>query len=441
MKRHFFATILVGIWILLTIVLLVQHLHLPNDSQNRQYAQIIVISCVGIILTLALWFSIAAIAWWRLELEITPGVKFRHSEALYWWRLRNFAIRFSEIRFATCALALMITAYLFSIGIEFTAVLVGYISSWNCIDNNDLKFNIVNLIHNEGIAITFVIGWLTAYTFLNTTVLRSQRETEVESLEEVFLRITKKFQELEERKKFGLPDPIGLFYYVFDYTIATGHYSAPEEFERYAKSLRHFLHTHNVDFRGLVYEYEKAKDYYEALSQDCEDMGANHTWKSDPEYCVYDGNDLFFRYLNEYNTPDTQYVKTSLFYKAQMPEDKQILRDFYKSIPKNTGKFEWNVSDLLDNPVKSMVLTCKEIGLTRFIVTNSFVISFIASKANGQGNAPAGYYSEDIITIKRYKTAFLNYWQQVLDNKKEIEENQPGEGAAEEGAQTEDEQA
>lgn len=404
-------------WILLTVTLLVQHLRLPDDSQNNQYVQIMIISFTGIFLASALWFTIANIAWRRLELEITPGIKFRHSEALYWWRLKNFAIRFSEIRFATGALAFMITAYLFSIGIECTAVLVGYISSWNCSGNADLKFNIVNLIHNEGIAITSVIGWLTAYTYLNTIVLRLQRETEVESLEEVFLRISKKIQELEERKKSGLPDPIGLFYYVFDYTIATGHYSAPDEFQRYAITLRRFLHSHTVDFRGIVYEYEKAREYYASLCQDRENIGPNYEWTLDPDYCVCDGNDLFFRYLNEYDAPSTEYVKTPLFYKAQMPEDMQIKRAFFTSVPSEKGGFNWEVPDLVENPDKSMIFRCKEIGLTRFIVTNSFVISFVASKDDGQGNAPTGYYSEDIITIKRHKAAFLSYWKQVLKEK------------------------
>ena len=66
--------------------------------------------------------------------------------------------------------------------------------------------------------------------------------------------------------------------------------------------------------------------------------------------------------------------------------------------------------DPVDKINSSFIHYTNEIGLTRFIVSNLFVIQFVASN-NKNGKVPAGYISEDITLIERYKNAFEEYME------------------------------
>jgi len=66
---------------------------------------------------------------------------------------------------------------------------------------------------------------------------------------------------------------------------------------------------------------------------------------------------------------------------------------------------------LLANDFEEMraILQTEEIGLTRFIVCNLFVIQFIATARDDKKNVPSGYISEDLLVIQRFKRAYENY--------------------------------
>ncbi len=67
--------------------------------------------------------------------------------------------------------------------------------------------------------------------------------------------------------------------------------------------------------------------------------------------------------------------------------------------------------------MESFVYQIEDLGIVRFIVSNLFLIQFVAVKKDGNIRVPAGYYSEDLSMIERYKNAFEEFRDhKILNN-------------------------
>jgi hypothetical protein len=140
------------------------------------------------------------------------------------------------------------------------------------------------------------------------------------------------------------------------------------------------------------------------------------------KYWKLDATDLFISFLN--TKPNGTILKYRPFRDSSTDIEQQkangLLRKIYDNVTLSANPADdvnkLKMADLTqEQQGVGVILPYFEMGLTRFIVSKDFLISFIASPIDGKGNEPAGYYSEDIILIKRYKNTFLHKWNEIVD--------------------------
>ena len=355
------------------------------------------------------------------EKRIDPQVKYLKSFSWCWFFLRPFLSRYKNVNYIVWLYSFMITSFAFSISIPFTYFFIVHYKSDADYANNPLIF-----FHSQGIFISFVGMFLVVSALLNTLILKAKYDREIETLEELFYILSERINKRNDKEwsKFA-----NIYYYIYDYTIATGHYSEPNRFYIYAQELRYFLERNKVDFKGIIYEYENNLEYYKKLIDNGQ---GGKTKEIDNEVIniLFEANDVFITYLNKdyYGRfRDLEPIKKNCSYKKQDPI-RIIDKIMYQSYRKGTalirpGFFRSILRvDSLEGPEKdeqvikysdslfdgSSVYQTKEIGITRFIVTNLFVIQFIATREKSK-NVVTGYISEDITTIERFKNTFCEY--------------------------------
>jgi hypothetical protein len=420
------------------------------------------IELISILTLLIVYFFIFIILFIR-EYKIDSKIRIFNNPAWAWISPKKIRYRYSE-DYILFFYAIFITATLFSIAIPATWYFLDS-SSNGCSDTNN---NPLNLIHSEGIIISSVIIVFSVYTFLNTLILKN-KELKIETLEQLFDYLNGKLSDSNKNWK----NISSKFYYIFDFTAATGHYSDKKRFTEYAFYLRHFLIRENVTFKSIIYTKDKILEYFRDLIKKEDDYKSkvkqlndkkdqidsdtnllaadkqvkineidqklneiNQKIESDINETIVTANDVFISYLNAINTvrkislfntpPDTIQKSNKIKYRYYRTTGS------YTPLPNNDicNYFKGNVDNLNDltNPSldtdhcltnnlnhskdrdDNFVIFSNEIGLTRFIVTNLFVVQFIADYKKGEKiNKPAGYVSEDLSMIERYKNAFEVY--------------------------------
>lgn len=356
--------------------------------------------------------------------------------SLIWIRPKVLTKRYGNLNIIPLFSALFWTGVLFSIAIPFTSFIVFFFK-----DSTDASYlsQPLNFIHSEGILITFFVVVITIYTFLNTIIIKAIRDKEIESLEELYIILKTK---LNPQKNENLWENIShKFFYLLDFTPATGHYSKPELFvNNFLFSLKRFLVNPNqIEFKALVYKKPKNVTYYKKLIAELPEFKGKDLTRT-PDKDVYEktveeniiiANDVFIEFLNKderrdghtygidkdykihympYRNAETQIPKTNIVGK----EIARIIGEtlYNPNVPKTDTEGNninyCHTTQTIPN-CKSFLLHTEEIGLTRFIVTNLFVIQFIAFKKKDSTNVPAGYITEDVTIIERYKKAFEQY--------------------------------
>jgi len=241
------------------------------------------------------------------------------------------------------------------------------------------------------------------------------------------------------------------FYYILDYTAASGHFSAPNEFPQYAEALRLLLQQRPVDFRAITYEKADTPlvTHYKDLMRRKAPAMTEPDLLNLVDKWLCNGNDAFVHYLNrgvdehsarlwqqlcklmgveqgDGSVDQTASPKTKVYYQPYRKAPITLDGDAYPLANEiaSLGSPQPDEDEYVLRPGRpgtygagtGMVVQHCEIGLTRFIVCNSFVISFVASRSTGRGAAedvPAGYFSEDVVLIRRFRQAFEAYWDQL----------------------------
>jgi hypothetical protein len=327
----------------------------------------------------------------------------------------------------------------------------------------DENCNELNFLHNEGIFVVFFATFLGIYTWLNTEVMKYKGFRPIETLDELLETLRNALYGPGGIKPFSVWGKHGnIFYYVYDHTIATGHMSGDSsKFENYAIALHDFLRQEdlNIHFKAIVFNFNSLLIHYARLLF----PGKYHNLNPDEATIVLnkmiEGHDLFVEYLNsdDIQLDDEKKINyrshyyTAQNYKVQNRPIKPHLDNLLKTIsdpnlewaPRNIGVRKLfdrtafhshgkqdqrliEITSILDKEEGksdpkvpwddnklTQVICIQELGLTRFIVSNNFVLIFIAARNEHQNNknVPAGFYSEDLILIERFKTAFEEYWK------------------------------
>lgn len=339
----------------------------------------------------------------RREKKMDSDLKWRNSFSWYWFLVKPFLSRYKNVKFVVLFYSLMITCYIYSISIPITYSFIVYYNSEVTYLNNPLSF-----FHSQGIIISFIGMFFVVFTFLNTIIIKVKYDREIETFEELFYIIKEK---LGDKKIWGKYSNI--FYYIFDYTIATGHYSNPTLFCKYAEDLRKFLSHYRVDFKGLILNYDKNLEYYMRLIDDGRNRPEDEL-RNEAKRVLIEANDAFITYLNKtywraIEKPEE--IQDKIRYQPYRTQSESLSHEFFKS------KLRMDYLPATDDDCirrgealygRSSIYQTEEIGITRFIITNIFVIQFIATKEKSK-NVVTGYISEDLTAIERYKNTFCDY--------------------------------
>lgn len=344
------------------------------------------------------------------ERKIDPNLKLYQSYSWYWFFARPFLSRYKNVNFVVLLNSLMITCFLFSIAIPLTYF---FISLCNPMTMDPVMNNPLSFLHNQGLIISFIAMFIVIYTFINTRILRSKYEREIETLEELFFILGEKLDPDNDKKYWGRF--ANIFYYVFDYTIATGHFSNPAGFQKYAVALRKFVERHKVDFKGLIYENQKNLNYYEKSLENRTDLPDDAARKAEAEKLLLEAHDFLISYFNKVYTTSsgsTEEIQEKIRYQPFRAKKEDTKNPFFKDklrieeIPDKSQ--DQSVLQQDEAYEQSSIYQVNEIGITRFILSNNFVIQFIATKKDNT-NIATGYISEDINVIERFKTTFCDY--------------------------------
>ncbi|MDP2207548.1 MAG: hypothetical protein Q8K98_02075 [Bacteroidota bacterium] len=379
------------------------------------------------------WFTVISL--FRQDRSCGFNTEFFNGYHLYWFFKIPLIARYKNKKYIVMLYSIMMTCIIFSFSVLTTACIIGL----KQIGEPSPQNNPLSFLHSQGAIVSFIVICITMYSFINTMIIRATYDREIESLEELLSIMKEKLNLKENSKNWNMFDK--LFYYVFDHTIATGHISNHDRFLDYAKELYSFLHYYHkkIVFMGLVYSGQKNIETYKSFAKDkieerikSETVGKVGDEKEKTIKKIIEdeatkkflpAHDEFVYFLNhtDVRTVNHSMVGTEnnevfkILYKPYRKENHKIIDPFFKEIlhlnelPK-PGDYEINDNEL---PEKSSIISTEELGLTRFIVTNLYVIQFIATKnngmKNGEKNVPTGYISEDITVIERYKRAFENY--------------------------------
>jgi hypothetical protein len=343
----------------------------------------------------------------------------------------KFFRRYKSYPLVSFLYSLTLTSILFSSGLALTVFIVKGII--NLQDITDLKHNPLTFLNGEGIIVTYFVIIITIYTFINTKIIKDNFEKEIKTLPELLELILAKIRISNDNVKIWSQYP-SKFYYIYDYSIATGHHSEPEKFISYAEALSEFLSSFKIVFQGIVKKYgtsdtEKNRNFYKVLYSLSENEALNKS---------FEANDEFIDYLNKVisdNSHRTGANDKGIYYERKEIDElidnesideneKKKVRSIFKK--RNTSnlaishrKTKEEFKSYIENDeskFESFVYQVEGLGIVRFIVSNLFLIQFVAAKKDGNQRIPAGYYSEDLSMIERYKNAFEEFRDLTIEN-------------------------
>jgi len=303
---------------------------------------------------------------------------------------------------------LFATSIIYFFGISLTLYFIQNSEIVFVTENNDITF-----FFNEGIIVTTIVIVFTFWIFANTTIT-ANRQIPFESLDDLIYYLSSTVDDGASKLNWNRFNS-NVFYYAFDYTIAIGHISDKQNFQKYLVFLYNLFHNYPVKFQAITYSKEKLLEKFENLYKILDENDRKI-------YCI-EANDETIFYLNNFKEKKAGHKKSTsvfknIFYKCfrdgelefSNPFIKEEMEDFVYNNKLCEPNKDKDNKDPVDKINSSFIHYTNEIGLTRFIVSNLFVIQFVASN-NKNGKVPAGYISEDITLIERYKNAFEEYME------------------------------
>lgn len=338
--------------------------------------------------------------------------KFRYDCHSHVWCVPNiFFSRYKNIKYLTFLYSLFCSFIVYCLGVVLTTFFIHLHSGGNIVSGD---YTFMSLIFGEGAIISFTALVFTIYTLINTKIIKSQQETEIETVEKLFEIIydklsiinkkTEKFWELCNEK----------FIYIYDYTTALGQTSDEIKFAKYRDTICEFITKYDVKYCALINNKEKNTKFYKNKTQFIgmdDNKILQHLVKEQDFYISYINSKLNDKnkcliYYQPYDPGHIIDAHVDAFYSSRIScrED-----DTYK---------QYEIFDktifIAQNKDASSVLFVDDLGLTRFLVTNLFVIQFVLGKGNNNKPAPAGFISEDITLIERFKNAFEEYREKIV---------------------------
>jgi hypothetical protein len=346
--------------------------------------------------------------------------KFRKNcNSFRWYMPYTFFSRYKNIKYLTFLYALFCSFVVYCAGIIATTLII-HLHSHGKIQEGQYAFT--NLIFGEGAIISFVVFVLSVYTLINTKVIKTQKEIEIETVEDLFDVFREKLNvnNKEYEKKWSLCSDI--FIYIYDYSTALFHTSDLNKFKQYRDLIIDFMKKYNVKYHALINNYERNFKYYKTKKEfknKGDELIKQHLVAEQDFFLSYINkylNDIEGKQLISFQPYDPEHninQNTSALYRNKLDRENEVLKNH--EIP-DKNLFIANSRN------ESSVLFLEDLGLTRFFVTNLFVIQFVLGKPDNKNPAPAGFMSEDITLIERYKNAFEEYRKKIVLGENEITE-------------------
>ena len=415
----------------------------------------IVVACFFAVIGLAIWFGHLI----RLAL-----VEFRLSgNPVLWFFPGKFIRRYAHVRWAPLLFSLFSSCYIFAVGIPIaglaihafadnmpsshpsydtvipngadsdvnhrdslgdTAAIPGGIATnakHESAANSSLytrSWNDLSVFSGPGIIVIFCTAVVSIFSLVNTFILRQSRFRPIETLDELYDLVSQALNRTSEWRGFSRRGTA--FYYVMDYTIATGHMSAEiSQFDNFICALKRFLskQVSGICYRGLICSKNRISDYYQNL--------APSRGLSVPS-AIMEGNDICAYYLSTSlaeSPPASFHIRYEPYHENELATG---IRPLFSNeglctiAADQTHKNQWcltndQIQRLAQSPFQESftgyVVQTSQIGLTRFIVSNAYLVLFVAATQDHSRATPAGFYSEDPVLIERFKSVFEHYWR------------------------------
>lgn len=432
-------------WVLIFTTLIFRYFYFDIFWQLNEYISLPNnLAIIFAVIQYFIWFFYGYYLYSHHEYRFAGNGGFSKSVGLWWIDHKTFINRYSHAKLAPFWYSAFLTSAIYSIGISLTLAALEILRTMNFKSLTD-GINVVTYIHTPGTIVTYIIAIMGINSLVNTEIIKRKMYRPIEQVTELLDTLTYEVRSegytddgkpiYPRLKKYG-----DLFFYIFDHTIATGHISVPERkrFTQYVNALGNYLANNDVKFRGIVYDRKILDGLYTKLLKRMTD-NPDSVSDSDILNRIIDShdamicklnriirdkngtdNDKFVKYVKQWENVDeldakltctwlydgeiTNHIKTSIdSEKKEFTESQNIIsnvRDIQAASEKKAG---------------GVIVPVLELGLTRFIVSNTFLIQFIATKSDHKGNLPAGFYTEDIILIERYKSAFEDYWKCVAE--------------------------
>jgi len=366
-------------------------------------------------ISLVIYVVLALLLFFRYEKRIDVNANICHNPSLTWFFFNSFSTRYMNVSFIGLSFAIFWASIIFFYGLLLTIVYIVFILHKSFEDI--ASFNPSSFIHSQGLIISYIIFIFSLWTFSNTQIIRKKNGIAIDTLDD----LTFYMESTIMKKNNNWNRYSNIFYYFFDFSGSIGHLSDEKNYEKYVSFLWSLLSSKKVKFRGIAYNEETLKLKYRKL-YNLNDVELNKA--------ILNANDKFYYFLNVYghrvNIKDKKQleIKQKIFYKKLSDQDLTPDNDF---ISKRIKNFNTDInsylipndsfySDNIEKDNESFVYYTNEIGVTRFIVSNLFVIQFIASKKNGDKKQPAGYITEDVVMIERYKSVFEEFLRNEISN-------------------------
>lgn len=361
-------------------------------------------------------------------------LKYFNYQNILWYQPKYFRIRFYENKLLSRSMAILFTSILFAL---MTALLGWYISNKDVdvirkyhnnngavivadslksiaqtvADSTEKEMYVEkiseNLIFNVGLPFALIISLLSMITYLNTEVIKKKNEVELYSLNEIYevlidklIRLTPVF---ERCRKGAQNEKNQRFYYVIDHSLSLGHKSAgidSTQFKIFNTILRRFYCGDHTTIKAITLNEDALLDNYKAI------FYSEGTRNSDPDL-ANDVNDSKYTYDQLINYFAMIPAERREDCKLNVESDYKFDKEMDSSEIKRYAKI--SVEDF-ESDKSSRILKVSEIGVTRMIITNSFVLTFISYETatkSGKKNRPIAYLTEEYLAIEKSKAAFI----------------------------------
>jgi hypothetical protein len=400
--NHFLFTLIPA------ILLYVTYSFLKDSNINKD--EVYSIPAVSIFCCSLMILIINIIVIWNLynkEGNLINSNRYRNNcRSVHWWRPSVFFFRFRSARLSlirqlplslSLYYSLFLTCCIFIIGIIITIIFLKCVSIKFA---NDSTVNFTSFLTGEGTIISFIVIVISIYTFINSEIIKKQNE-EISDMRQIYAIIQENLDisKIDDKSRLKIPGELN-FMYIYDYSIAAGHTSNEQKFHEHRQKFIDILSNANppiklcaiVNSKSRNFDYYK-KNYFNVSQYTNNGVINNRKLANDVIKKLKEGHDSYICDLNNaLNNPNSEiwcspyYKCRSCMYNINTITDINIRRELEE---KNT-----------------IHCTKNGIGPVRFIVSNLFVIQFVAAKSGESKRNPIGFVSEDITLIERYKQAF-----------------------------------